>query len=108
VLLVLIAGGVTIWALGLRSDLDDQRDQTAQAQHQADAASQEVESLSGQIDQISQSVNDAGEQLAQAGTDAQQNAQSTLDGLGAKLDTVKSDVQQALKGVGAVKESDTP
>jgi hypothetical protein len=32
-----------IWALGLRSDLDDQENQTAQAQQQAAQASKEVE-----------------------------------------------------------------
>ena len=32
-LLVLVAGGLAVWALGLQSDLDDQRDQTAAAQH---------------------------------------------------------------------------
>ena len=85
VLLVLVAGGLAIWALGIQSDLDDQRDQTAQAQQQAEQASKEVESLSGQIDQISQSVTDAGQQLSQAGADAQENAQTTLDGLEAKL-----------------------
>ena len=47
VLLVLVAGGLAVWALGLQSDLDDQRDQTAQANAQAEQASKEVESLSG-------------------------------------------------------------
>jgi hypothetical protein len=72
VLLVLVAGGLAIWTLGLQSDLDDQRDQTAQAQAQAEQASKEVDSLSGQIDQISRSVTEAGEQLSQAGADAQE------------------------------------
>ena len=64
-LLVVVAGVLAIWALGLQSDLDDQRDQTAQAQAQAEQASKEVDSLSGQIDQISQSVSDAGAELSQ-------------------------------------------
>ena len=58
VLLVLIAGGLAIWALGLQSDLDTQRDQTAQAQAQAEQANKEVDALSGQIDDISQAVAD--------------------------------------------------
>ena len=45
VLLVLIAGGLAIWALGLQSDLDTQRDQTAQAQAQAEQANKEVDAL---------------------------------------------------------------
>ena len=94
VLLVLVAGGLAIWALGLQSDLDDQRDQTAQAQQHAEQASKEVESLSGQIDQISQSVTDAGAQLSQAGADAQENAQTTLDGLETKLESVKGQVRR--------------
>jgi hypothetical protein len=91
VLLVVVAGGLAIWALGLNSDLDDQRDQTAQAQQQAAQASREVETLSGEIDQISQTVTDAGDQLSQAGAEAQQNAQTTLDGLGTKLDSIKGE-----------------
>ena len=100
VLLVLVAGGLAIWALGLQSDLDDQRDQTTQAQQQAEQASNEVESLSGQIDEISQTISDAGAQLSQAGADAQQTAQTTLDGLGAKLESVKSQVQKAIEAAG--------
>ena len=67
VALVVVAGGLMIWALGLQSDLDDQENQTAQAQQQAAQASKDVEALSGEIDQISQSVSDAGDQLSQAG-----------------------------------------
>src|SRR6478672_5197426 len=91
VLLVVVGGGLMIWALGLQSDLDDQENQTAQAQQQAAQASKEVATLSGEIDQISQSVSDAGDQLSQAGDEAQQNAQTTLDGLGTKLDSMKGE-----------------
>ena len=108
VLLVLVAGGLAIWALGLQSDLDDQRDQTAQAQQQAEQASNEVESLSGQIDEISQTVSDAGAQLSQAGADAQQTAQTTLDGLGAKLESVKSQVQKAVEAARGSAEDTGP
>ena len=108
VLLVVVAGGLAIWALGLQSDLDDQRDQTAQAQQQAEQASQEVESLSGQIDEISQTISDAGAQLSQAGADAQQTAQTTLDGLGAKLESVKSQVQKAIEAARGSAEDAAP
>jgi peptidoglycan hydrolase CwlO-like protein len=36
-------------------------------------------------------VTDAGDQLSQAGAEAQQNAQTTLDGLGTKLDSIKGE-----------------
>src|SRR4051794_25387043 len=45
-LLVLVAGGLAVWALGLNSDLSDQKDQTAQAQQQAQKATSEVKDLS--------------------------------------------------------------
>jgi len=95
VLLVLIAGGLAIWALGLQSDLDSQRDQTNQAQAQAEQANKEVDALSGQIDDISQAITDAGDQLSQAGDDAQKNAQTTLDGVETKLESVKGQVEKA-------------
>jgi flagellar basal body-associated protein FliL len=104
VLLVLVAGGLAIWALGLQSDLDDQRDQTAQAQQQAEQASKQVESLSGEIDQISQSVTDAGQQLSQVGSDAQENAQTTLDGLATKLESVKGEAAKAAEELGGSEE----
>ena len=81
-LLVLVAGGLAIWALGLQGDLDDQRDQTAQAQQQAEQAGKDVEALAGEVDEISQAVSDIGDQLSQAGADAKENAQQALDGLG--------------------------
>jgi len=108
VLLVLVAGGLAIWALGLQSDLDDQRDQTTQAQQQAEQASNEVESLSGEIDQISQSVTDAGQQLSQAGADAEENAQTTLDGLATRLESVKGEVEQAAEESGGSEEDAAP
>jgi peptidoglycan hydrolase CwlO-like protein len=96
VLLVLVAGGLAIWALGLQSDLDDQRDQTAQAQQEAQQATEQVSALSDQVDQISQKVSDAGAQLSQAGADAKQNAQQALDGLQSDLDSLKSRVEEGL------------
>ena len=108
VLLVLIAGGLAIWALGLQSDLDTQRDQTAQAQAQAEQANKEVDALSGQIDDISQAVTDAGEQLSQAGDNAQENAQTTLDGVKTKLESVKGEVEKAAEESGAPEEDTAP
>ncbi|MEA2176712.1 MAG: hypothetical protein QOG77_9 [Solirubrobacteraceae bacterium] len=108
VLLLLVAGGLAIWALGLQSDLDDQRDQTAQAQQQAEEAGKDVDSLSGQVDQISQSVDDAGQQLSQAGADAQQNAQATLEGLQTKLESVKGRVSEAVEKARTAKGDAAP
>ena len=107
-LLVLVAGGLAVWALGMQSDLDDQREQTAQAQQQAEQAGKEVDALSEQVDDISQSVSDAGEQLSQSGADAQDNAQAALDGLGTKLQSLKGQVQQAAEASGASEDNSTP
>ena len=95
VLLVVVAGGLAIWALGLNSDLDDQKVQTVQAKQEAEQANSEVDELSGQVDDITQTVNDASDALSQAGQDAQNNAQSALDGLKAKLATLKEKLQAA-------------
>ena len=108
VLLVLVAGGLAIWALGLQTDLDDQRDQTAQAQQQAEQAANDVEALAGEVDQISQSVSDAGDQLSQAGGDAEKNAQQALDGLDTKLQSLKGNVQEAIEDSGASQDSSAP
>ena len=108
VLLLLVAGGLAIWALGLQADLDDQRDQTAQAQQEADQAGKDVEALAGEVDQISQSVSDAGDQLSQAGADAEENAQQALDGLGTRVESLKEQVQQAVDDAGASQDSSAP
>src|SRR3954451_7366839 len=94
--LVLIAGGLTVWALGLNSDLSDQKDQTAQAQQQAQNATDEVDNLSAEVDDISQSVDQASQDLSQAGQDAQNNAEQTLNGLKGKLATAKEQISQAI------------
>jgi peptidoglycan hydrolase CwlO-like protein len=114
-LLVLVAGGLAIWALGLQTDLDDQRDQTAQAQQEADQAGKDVKALAGEVEQISQSVSEAGDELSQAGTDAktnageaEQNAQKALDGLGAKVDSLKGKAQKALDDAAAAQDSEAP
>jgi len=98
---VLVAGGLAVWALGLNSDLSDEKDQTAQAEQQAQQATDEVENLSGQVDDISQSVDQASEDLSQAGQDAQNNAQQTLDGLEVKLATAKETISQAIGNAGS-------
>jgi peptidoglycan hydrolase CwlO-like protein len=108
VLLVLVAGGLGIWALGLNSDLNDQRDQTAQAQEQADQAGKDVEALSSEVDQISQSVSDAGDQLSQTGADVQKNTKAALDGLGTQLQSLKGDVQKAADESAGSKDSNAP
>ncbi len=95
-LLVLVAGGLAVWAFGLQSDLDDQRDQTAAAQQQADQANEQVESLSGQLDALSQTISDASDQLSQAGDDAQDNAQAALDGLQGDIASLKDRFEQAV------------
>ena len=77
-LLVIVAGGLVVWALSLQSDLNDQKDQTA-------AAEQQAQDASAQVDDINQSVSDLGDQLQQAGEDAQGNIQQAMDALKAKL-----------------------
>ena len=114
VLLALVAGGLTIWALSLQGDLDSQKDQTAKAQQQADeaskqaeAANQQVQAVSDEVDQLSQSVSDASDQLAQQGTDAQQNAQQTLSGIQDKLGTLKDQAGQAVEKLRAAAKGET-
>jgi ElaB/YqjD/DUF883 family membrane-anchored ribosome-binding protein len=114
VLLVLVAGGLTIWALGLQGDLDDQKDQTAKAQQQADdagqqaeAANQEVQAVSDQVDQLSQSVTDATDQLAQQGADAEQNAQQALNGIQDQLGSLKDQAGQAVEKLRAAAKGET-
>ena len=96
-LLVIIAVGLGIWALGLSSDLDDQEDQTAQAQQQADQANE-------QLDEVSQSVDDAADNLAQAGDDAEQ----ALAELRSKLAAIKDQIGQGGGGSGGEQPADTP
>ena len=108
VLLVLVAGGLAIWALGLQGDLDDQRDQTAAAQQQADQANEQLDSVSGQLDDLSQTVSDAIDQISQAGGEAQDNAESALDGLQDDLASIKDRFEQAAGGSGAEQDGSEP
>ena len=101
VVLLVVAGGVAIWALGLQSDLDDQKDQTAQAQQEAAQAGDAVDELSAEVDDITQSVSDAGE-------DAQQNLQAALDELRDKLAELRDQLTQAAEDAGAADAAPTP
>jgi septal ring factor EnvC (AmiA/AmiB activator) len=107
-LLALVVGGLGIWAFSLRSDLDEQTDETAQVQQQADQANQEVESLSNEVDQISQTVSDAGDELSQAGDDAQQNVEQSLAGLETKLDSLKGQIEKAIDDPGTANAASGP
>jgi hypothetical protein len=105
VVLLLVAGGFAVWAFGLSADLDDQKDQTAQAQQDADQAKQAAEDansafagLAAQVDQISQGIQDAGDELAQAGEDATQNAQAAIDGVLGWLAALKDLIAKAREG----------
>jgi peptidoglycan hydrolase CwlO-like protein len=101
VLLVLVAGGLAIWALSLQSDLDDQRAETAKANEQAQQANEQVSALSDQVDAISQKISDASDQLSQAGADVQQNAQQALEGLNADVGSLKDQVANAIEQAAA-------
>ena len=101
VLLVLVAGGLAIWAFSLQSDLDDQRTETAKANEQAQQANEQVSALSDQVDAISQTVSDASDQLSQAGADAQQNAQQALEGLKTDVGSLKEKIADAVDQAGA-------
>ena len=106
--LLLVAGGFAIWALGLQSDLDDQRNLTTQAQQEAEQANDAVSALSAQLDDISQGLDDAGDQIAQAGDDAQQGAQDAVDGVKGKLAALKDQLAQAGEGAGNPEPTPAP
>jgi len=108
VVLLLVAGGFAVWALGLQSDLDDQKTQTAQAQQEAEQANEAVSALSAQVDDISQAISDAGDQLAQSGDDAQGNVQLALDGLKSKLAALKDNLEQGSGDGGEAGAAATP
>src|SRR4051812_17909762 len=71
--LVLATVGLLIWAIGLNSDLNDQKAKTEEAQQAATAANAQVEELSTEVGTIKQSVADATAKLQQAGANAQAN-----------------------------------
>jgi hypothetical protein len=96
--LALAVVGVTIWALSLQSDLDDQRHQTAEAQQQADTASAEV-------DQITQDVNDALDQAGQAGAAAKEDLQGALADLKDRLGALGDESKPPAEGSGSAEET---
>lgn len=108
VVLVVLAGGFAIWAVGLQDDLDEQQEKTAQAQQEADEAKQQAEeandavgALAGQLEQVSQGLDDAGDQLEQAGEDAEQNAQDAVEGLKGQVAALKDQLADAGGGTSA-------
>ena len=89
VVLVIVAGGLAIWALGTQSDLDAQKDQTAQAQQEAQKANDQMGAMQDQLNDVTQSVDDASDQLAQAGDEASSNIDAALEGIKTKLAALK-------------------
>jgi peptidoglycan hydrolase CwlO-like protein len=86
VVLLLIAGALAIWALGLNGDLNDQKDKTAQAQQQAQQANQQVQDISNQVDDLSQSISSAGD-----------DAQSAIADAKAKLTALIANIKDAIE-----------
>jgi peptidoglycan hydrolase CwlO-like protein len=98
--LVIVAGGLVVWALSLQSDLNDQKDQTA-------AAEQQAQDASAQVDDINQAVSDLGDQLQQAGGEAQGKIQQAVDALKAKLADLRDQLTPPDSGGGSTGESGT-
>jgi uncharacterized protein HemX len=101
VVLVALASGFAVWAVGLQSDLDEQQNKTTQAQQEADQAKLQAEeaneavgALAGQLEQVTQGLDDAGDQLEQAGDDAQ----DTVDGLKGQVAALKDQLADAGDG----------
>ena len=108
IVLVIVAGGLAVWALGTQSDLDDQKAQTAQAQQEAQQANDQMGALQAQLDDVTQAVDDAGDQLAQAGDEATDNVNAALDGIKAKLAALKEQIGQGGAGGGDAEATATP
>ena len=106
--LVIVAGGLAIWALGTQSDLDDQKSQTAQAQQEAKSANDQLGAMEDQLDDVSQAVDDAGDDLAQAGDEASDNIDAAFDGIKAKLAALKEQIGQGGAGGGDAEATATP
>jgi peptidoglycan hydrolase CwlO-like protein len=94
IVLLLIAGGLAIWALGLNSDLNDQKDQTAHAQQQAQQANQQVQDISNQVDDLSQTISAAGD-----------DAQTAVDDAKAKLSALITQIKDAIEKNSAASDS---
>ena len=89
VLLLLIAAGLAIWALSLRSDLDDEKAHSAQVEQQAQATQDDVQAISDQVDGLEQSLTTASTELSQSQDQAAKDAQAAV-----------TDLENSLKGVG--------
>jgi septal ring factor EnvC (AmiA/AmiB activator) len=104
VLLLLIAAGLAIWALSLKSDLDDERAHSAQVEQQAQATQDDVQAVSDQVDDLEQSLTTASTELSQSQDQAAKDAQaavtdleSSLKGLGDRAATAKDKLGKALE-----------
>ena len=90
IVLVLVAGGLAIWALSLNGDLNDQKDKTAQAQQDAQQANQQVQDISNQVADLSQTISAAGD-----------DAQTAIDDAKAKLTTLIAQIKDAIEKNGS-------
>jgi septal ring factor EnvC (AmiA/AmiB activator) len=88
VLLLLIAGGLAIWALSLNSDLKDERAHSAQVEQEAQATQDDVKAVSDQVGDLEQSLVAAAGQLSKSTDQASQNAQAAI-----------TDVEDSVKGL---------
>ena len=103
--LAVVAVGLGVWALSLRSDLDSQKQKTAQAQQAAQEAQNDVGALSKQVDALVASLSAAGAELSNTGQDARaaaekvvNDAKTTAQSLRGELRQAKSKVSDALEG----------
>ena len=104
VLLLLIAGGLAIWALSLRSDLNDERAHSAKVEQEAQATQDDVQAVSAQVDDLEKSLTTASSELSKSTDQAAQNAQSAINdletsvkGLGDRAATAKDNLGKAIE-----------
>jgi septal ring factor EnvC (AmiA/AmiB activator) len=88
VLLLLIAGGLAIWALSLNSDLNDERAHSAQVEQEAQATQDDVKAVSDQVGDLEQSLITAAGELSSSTDQAAQKAQAAI-----------TDVEDSVKGL---------
>ncbi len=89
VLLLLVAAGLAIWALSLRSDIDDERAHSAQVEQQAQSTQADVQAVSDQVDDLEQSLSTASDELSKSTDQAAQDAEAAI-----------SDVEDSVKRLG--------
>jgi septal ring factor EnvC (AmiA/AmiB activator) len=104
VVLAAAAIGLGIWALSLRSDLNDQKSANATLQHENAATKEDLESVSSQVDSLEQTVNTVSQELSQQGANTQKavedaiaSAQNTLKSLQTKAHDAVSKITEAAK-----------